>query len=325
MTAPLVGKLLTPYDKLIQPDPILQRMYEFPEGDPLISAELIMEHCPDIFYPLDPPNKRYEKLVNRLIGDFEFVRKYNIGFVVLTGPIGAGKDTGLAWWAMIMRMLWPTRPLLAEFYFKPRFKELFGDYTYVDPQILFNWANQIEELGKKMGQNLTQQDIQEWLIDGKAGKEAIKLRDSIMLVNELRTWFYKRVSMSKTNRLGTGLLAGMRHAHMTWFGATQYLNELDPEGCQKKINYQVDCRPDPFRLDWFTYSIYRYHGFNAGSWQAGGSSSYLEVYGRDVYPFFWSDAPVDIMPKTSIIKPKPKKQKGEEQPIEQGSLLTNEG
>lgn len=320
MTMPQVGKLLTPYDKLIRPDPIIQRMYEFPEGDPLISAELIMEHCPDIFYPLDPPQKRYEKLVNRLVGDFEFVRNYNVGFTVGTGPIGAGKDTFLAWMACVMRMLWPTRPLLAEFYFKPRFRELFGEYTYVDPQILFNWGLQVEELAKKLGQNLTQQEIQEWLIDGTAGKEAIKLRDCIMLVNELRTWFYKRVSMSKTNRLGTGLLAGLRHAHMMWIGATQYLNELDPEGCQKKINYHVECRPDYYRPDWFNYTVHKIHGFSAGSWQAMGSSAYLEVYGRDVYPFFWSDAPVDIMPKTSILKPKKKKQEAETQ-----ALLTNEG
>lgn len=314
MTEQQWGKVLTPYDKLIQPDPLLQRMYEFPEGDPIISAELIMEHCPDVFFPLDPPNKRYEKLVNRLIGDFQFARTYNVGFMVLTGPIGAGKDTGLTWWAMVMRMLWPTRPLLAEFYFKPRFKELFGEYTFVNPQILYDWGLQMEKLGEEMGTNLSENDIRDWIVEGEGGeRQALKLRNAICLVNELRTWFYKRVNMSKTNRLGTGLLADLRHAHMMWIGATQYLNELDPEGCQKKINYHVECRPDAERPDWFNYAVHKIHGFSAGGWQAMGDSSLLQVYGRDVYPFFWSDAPVDIMPKTSIIKPKPKKEKKKKQ------------
>jgi len=313
VVSPTFGKCLTPYDKLIQPDPLLKKMYEFPEGDPLISAELIVEHCHDMFYPLDPPDVRYEKIATRLIGDFEFVRQQNIGFMVLTGPIGAGKDTGLTWWACVMRMLWPTRPLLAEFYFTPLFKELFGDYTFVDPQILRDWGNQVQELARKMGQSLSREEIRDWLIEGKAGKEAIKLRNAIMLVNELRTWFWKRRSTTKTNELGQGLLATLRHSHMMWIGATQYVNELDPEGCQKKINYHVECRPDPYIPDWFNYSVHKIHGFNAGSWQAMGDSSLLRVYGRDVYPFFWSDNPAEIMVKTSIDKRRVRKVKQEDE------------
>jgi hypothetical protein len=307
MTLPAVGKVLTPYDQLIQPDPILGRMYEFPEGDPVVSAQLIMEHCPELYYPLDPPARRFDKLVSKLTRDFEFVRRYNIGFMVLDGPIGAGKDVGLTWFASVMRMLWPTRPLLAEFFFTDRFRELFGNYQFITPQYLRDQALLVEALAAKMGEELSKEDVQDWLVEGKAGKEAIKLRNSIIMVNELRTWFWKRRSTSKTNELGQGLLATLRHSHMMWLGATQFVNELDPTGCQQKINYHVRCRPDAYFPDWFNYEIRKITGFNSTGWDATGSNTFLKVYGRDVFNLYVSDNPAEIMVKTRIDKPKPKK------------------
>jgi hypothetical protein len=100
---------------------------------------------------------------------------------------------------------------------------------------------------------------------------------------------------------------------MLWAGATQFVNELDPEGCQHKINYHVRCRPNAYLLDYFDYEIRKITGFNASGWDATGYNTSLTLYGRDVFNLYTSDNPAAIMVKTKIDKPKKKKPKQEDE------------
>lgn len=278
----MVDSLLVPSSGLIVPTQVrspTRGMYDFPEA----------------------PSRAYDpQLFAQDEGEKDFLRDFQLGKMGIFGPEGSGKGVLLTWLAMRFKRFWPTRPLVTDFYLTDEFKQDFGDYIYMDQYIMMEQINKTEEMAAQVGKQLSKEEKEEWLADGKAG---IVLRNAILLLDEFDNWANKYRCSSKVNEMIMGLFSRFRHFKMLVVGACPKKSKLNPD-VQDDFMYEIYCRPHGKFPDRFDYTWFTISGMGPMGRKEVARTDTSEIYGRPVYPYFWTDAPVSVISKN---RPKSKK------------------
>lgn len=155
-------------------------------------------------------------------------------------------------------------------------KNKFGEYTY------FNEKKLLEELKKttSLARGLTQEDIDEQ-VDWVFNKEKIKLRESILLLDESYKLFDSRTPMDKLTRSFGYYIAQSRHFKTTVILMVPDRNQLD-----KRVRGQLDVVARPAFNPYTKIIFARFLDFTTGKTRV------IKVNGPKYFAMYDSWAPI---------------------------------
>jgi hypothetical protein len=225
------------------------------------------------------------------------MRNYRIGKMGVFGQEGSGKGVFLAWLARFTKMFWPTRTLITDYPLEATFERKYGKYTLVDPESMMEFIIKTEELAKKKIKDFkTEEEKQDWTIDGLANY-GIVLRNSVMELDEFDVWANNRRSGSKVNDMIQGIFKRHRHYKILIVGACPDEHDLDKR-VAPRLNYKVYCSPVDSMPDHFFYEFVTVSGMGIAGIRRISESRTFTLYGRPIYPLFWTDAPTAVISRT---------------------------
>jgi hypothetical protein len=165
---------------------------------------------------------------------------------------------------------------------------------------MLDQIERVEELAEHTGAHLSREERDDWVAEGKAG---IVLRRAIVVVDEIDTWANKYRASSKTNEFVMGYMSRYRHFLSLFVGACPKKSKLNPD-VRDDFMYEIYCSPDNYKPDYFNYVWLTISGIGPAGIQTVARKESSTIYGRPIYPFFESTAPVSVITKNNPRKKK---------------------
>jgi len=214
-----------------------------------------------------------EGLSDEEIEEAEFIRPYTLGLMIVSGMLGAGKDTFATMWSWLIKRYFPGRHVLRDE--KPR--QLFGSYTPFTPQLLMADLERMkreatgefkEALGEMTAAERSEALVEKWVKQRGHGL----LQYSVVHLTEFHKYMDCHRTGSKVNHIMGSLIKYTRHLDMLIIGNAQIVNELDRQRCLPYVNYEVRCRPSRLYEGVFIYTIYKGNQItHGGAWEVNNA------------------------------------------------------